>query len=295
MPPSAHKAILLIELLDVGLPYAAAEVIKCYAAIVSAHGGNHINAVGKKIVCSLGNPNAAAETACELMACNFPGKKPGRPISRMCVCQLPTGMENKDAHTRAISGAVRELIKAKAGQIVTTQETAANLSAQFEIKFGVPDGITGVRVFEIQMPVKPQPKPTQPEQTEWYEATRIAAPSDRPGKRLRLLWRQRDLKKEIVLHSAHPVITFGREGSNDIAIDSDMASRRHGHLEFREGSIYIIDDSTNGTFVVPFTGAKFMLHKSEELLPPRGHFCLGVERDANHPHAIQFITVFSAG
>lgn len=290
MSPSASKAILLIELLDVGLPYAAADVIKHYFAIVGAHGGSHINAVGKKIVCTLGTPNDAAETACELMECNYPGRKPGRPISRMCVCQVPTGMESKDAHTRAISGAVRELIKAKAGQIVTTQETAANLSAKFEIKFGVPDGNTGVRIFEILVPKKPQP-----EQTEWYEATRIASPSERPGKRLRLLWRQRDqTKKEIVLHSGHPVITFGREGSNDIAIDSDMASRRHGRLEFREGSIYIVDDSTNGTFVVPFTGAKFTLHKSEQILPPRGHFCLGAERDANHPHAVQFITVFSA-
>lgn len=285
MPPSAPKAILLIELLDVGQPYAAAEVIKRYGAIVGAHSGGHIFAVGKKIVCNLGNPNEAAETAFELMDCNYPGKKPGRPISRMCVCQVPVGLDSKEANTRAISSAVRELIKGRAGQIVTTQETAANLSAKFEIKFGVPDVKTGVRVFEIQIP----------EQPKLYEATRIASVGERPGKRLRLLWRQRDAKKEMVLHSAHPVITFGREDSNDIAIDNDMASRRHGILEFRERSIYIIDNSTNGTFVFPATGTKFMLHNDEQILPPRGHFCLGAERDANHAIAVQFVTVFSAG
>lgn len=285
MPPSAPKAILLIELLDIGQPYVATEVIKRYGAIVGTYSGSHIFAVGKKIVCNFGNPNEAAEAAFELMGCNYPGKKPGRPISRMCVCQVPAGLDAKEANSRAISSAVRELIKGRAGQIVTTQETAANLSAKFEIKFGVPDVKTGVRVFEIQIP----------EQPKLYEATRIASVGERPGKRLRLLWRQRDAKKEMALHSAHPVITFGREDSNDIAIDNDMASRRHGILEFRERSIYIIDNSTNGTFVFPATGTKFMLHNDEQILPPRGHFCLGAERDANHAIAVQFVTVFSAG
>lgn len=291
MPPRAPKAILLIELLDVGQPYAAVEVIKRYAVIVGTHRGSHIFAVGKKIVCNLGSPDEAAETAFELMECDYPGRKPGRPVSRMCACLVPTGMESKDANTRAISSAVRELIKAKVGQIVTTQETAANLSAKFEIKFGVPDPNSGVRVFEILKPASPK----APEQTKWYEETRIASLSERPGKRLRLLWRRNDAKKEMMLHSAHPVLTFGREDSNDIAIDNDMASRRHGVLEFRDGSIYIIDNSTNGTFVFPATGEKFVLHNNEQMLPLRGHFCLGAERDANHPTSVQFATVFSAG
>lgn len=285
MPPSTAKAILLIELLDADPPYNAAEVVKRFDTIVGAHGGNHINAVGKKIVCTLVNPNVAAETAVELMACDFPGKKPGRPIARMCVCQLPPSVEGKDAHSQAIAIAVRELVKANAGQIVTTQETAADLSAQYEVKFGNPSGNTGVRVFEILPPVKSKPE----------EATRIAALADRSGKKLRLRWGQAgQAKKEMVLYSDHPLIAFGRVESNDIVVDSSMASRRHGRLEYRKGGIFIVDESTNGTFVFPEVGAKFKVHNSERTLPPRGYFCLGEELDANDPLAVQFVTVFSA-
>lgn len=285
MPPSTAKAILLIELLDADPPYNAAEVVKHFDTIVGAHGGSHINAVGKKIVCTLGTPNIAAETACELMACNFPGKKPGQPIARMCVCQLPASVEDKDAHSQAIAIAVRELVKANAGQIVTTQETAGNLSSQYEIKFGNPSGNTGVRVFEILPPVKAKPE----------EATRIAALSDRSGKKLRLRWGQSGLvKKEMVLYSDHPLIAFGRVEGNDIVVDSNMASRRHGCLEYRKGSIYLVDESTNGTFVFPEVGAKFKVHNGERSLPPRGYFCLGEELDANNPLAVHFVTVFSA-
>ena len=171
MPPSAAKTILLIELLDAGQSFNAAEVLQRFDAIVGKRGSDRINAVGKKIVCSFGSPDIAAETACELMECDFPGKKPGQQIARMCVCQLPTGVDGKDAHTQAISVAVRELVKAKAGQIVTTQETAGNLSALYEVKFGTSEVHAGVRIFEILPPVKQE------------EMTRIASLGDRAGKK----------------------------------------------------------------------------------------------------------------
>lgn len=285
MPPSNAKTILLIELLDTAQPYDAAEVVKRYDAIVSGHGGNHINAVGKKIVCTLADPNVAAETAIELMACDYPGKHPSLPIARMSICQLSPTVEPKEAHTQAVSAAVRELVKASAGQIVTTQETAASLSSKHEVKFGAASGKTGIRVFEIVVPVKSKAD----------EATRLASLADRTGKKLRVRWKQNQANKEMVLYSDRTTIAFGREESNDIVSESSMASRRHGRLEFRSGGVFLVDESTNGTFVFPADGPKFRVQHGERRLPPRGYFCLGEEVDADHPAAIHFVTVFSAG
>lgn len=285
MPPSNAKTILLIELLDIGQPYDAAEVVKRFDVIVGEHGGNHINAVGKKIVCTLNDPNVAAETAIEMMRCEFPGCDPALPLARMCICQLSTALEAKEAHTQAVSAAVRELVKAAAGQIVTTQETAANLSSKHEVKFGTANGKTGVRVFEIVVPPIPKAE----------EATRLASVADRTGKKVRLRWRQGQVNKEMVLYGERPIVTFGREDGNDIVSDSSMASRRHGRLEFRKGGIFLIDESTNGTFVFPETGPKFKVQRGEHYLPPRGYFCLGEEVNADNPVAINFVTVFSAG
>lgn len=285
MPQRNAKTILLIELLDTGQPYDAAEVVKHYDAIIGERAGNHINAVGKKIVCTLDDPDSAAETAIELMACDYPGKNPSQPVARMSICQLDAAMDAKEAHTQAVSAAVRELVKANAGQIVTTQETAESLSSKHEIKFGAAGGKTGVRVFEIVIPVKSKAD----------EATRLASLADRTGKKLRVRWKQGQANKEMVLYSERPAISFGREESNDIVSESSMASRRHGRLEFRMSGAFLVDESTNGTFVFPCDGPKFRIQRGERRLPARGYFCLGDEVNEDHPAAIHFVTVFSAG
>jgi len=294
MSPNNAKAILLIELLETEQPYNTAEAIKSFCAIINAHGGSHVNTAGRKIVCTLVGPNMAAETACELMECIFPGKTSFQPVARMCICQLPGKVDSKEAHAEAIAAAARELVKAGPGQIVATQETAENLSDQYEVKFGSSSGNTAMRVFEV----------TRASGPEDCDTTRIVSPSDRaraalaesPGKQIHLRWRSKDqAKKEIVLNSAHPVATFGREDGNDIVIESGTASRRHGKIECQGDRIFIIDESTNGTFVVPVSGSKFVVHKEKKPLPPRGYISLGEQLNAEHPGTIQFVTGFSVG
>lgn len=280
------KTVLMIELLETEQDYSASTVLANFEWIMEERGGKLVNAAGKKVVWTLGDPNEAAEAACEMIVSDYPGKSQEHPILRICICQLPSAEESKEAQTQSIAAAVRELLKANPGQIVATQETAELLSSQFEVKYGTPFGKTGIKVFEIVLPARFAKN----------EATRLSSIADRTGKKLRLRWRLKDQSsKEMVLYSEHTTITFGRDDSNDIVIESGMASRRHGQVEYRNGSIYLIDNSTNGTFVFPEVGAKFKVHKGEKLVPPRGYFCLGEELDANHSLAIHFVTVFSAG
>lgn len=290
MLPNNAKIILLIELLETERPYNVAEAIKSFYAIINAHGGSHVNTAGKKIVCTIAGHNAAAETACELMACNFAGKTAFQPVARMCICQLRDKADSKEAHTEAIAAAARELVKAAPGQIVTTRETAENLSDQYEVKFGS-GGNTAMRVFEVTRAFS-------------EDETRIVSPADRsraalaesPGKQIYLRWRSKDqAKREIVLNGAHPVATFGREEGNDIVIESGTASRRHGKIECRGDNFFIVDESTNGTFIAPVNGDKFVVHKDKKILPQRGHISLGEQLKADHPGVIQFVTGFSVG
>jgi len=78
-------------------------------------------------------------------------------------------------------------------------------------------------------------------------------------------------------------------------IESGTASRRHGKIECRSDNIFIIDESTNGTFVFPKTGDKFLVHQDKKILPPRGYISLGEKLSADHPSTIQFVTGFSVG
>ena len=45
------------------------------------------------------------------------------------------------------------------------------------------------------------------------------------------------------------VVTLGHGAENDLVFGSPYASRSHAHIEVRRSSFYLVDASTNGTFV----------------------------------------------
>ncbi len=65
-----------------------------------------------------------------------------------------------------------------------------------------------------------------------------------------------------------PIITVGRDRSNDIIIDHPLASRRHARFEQTEEGFFVRDlDSTNGTFLNQerLIGVR-SLHNSDQIL-----------------------------
>lgn len=294
MPPSNAKSILLIELLETERPYNLTEAIQRYYEIINAHGGSHVNTAGRKIVCTMGNADMAAETACELMECSLPGRSPLYPVARMCLCQLPGIADPKEAHAQAIAAAVRELVKAGPGQVVATQETAESLSGEYEVRLGASTGDATQRVFEVSRSSSSMDSDTTRVVTAADRAR--AALAESPGKQISLRWRCKDQsKRELVLNRAHPIATFGREDGNDVVIESTTASRRHGRFECQRDSVFIVDESTNGTFVFPKGGDGFTVHKDKKILPPRGYISLGEKLNADHPATIHFVIGFSVG
>ncbi|MDR1063659.1 MAG: FHA domain-containing protein [Azoarcus sp.] len=73
-----------------------------------------------------------------------------------------------------------------------------------------------------------------------------APPQASPGPRLRLHHRQ----KTIFVEENRPVVLIGREHGNDIVIDDPRASRQHARIERRRSGFVLIDQSTNGCFVM---------------------------------------------
>ena len=54
-----------------------------------------------------------------------------------------------------------------------------------------------------------------------------------------------------------------------------MASRVHCKIEYRRGQFFLIDQSTNGTYVTVEGDAEIMLKREQLLLRGRGVICLG--------------------
>ncbi len=73
-----------------------------------------------------------------------------------------------------------------------------------------------------------------------------SSPSPSPGPRMRLK-HQHDI---LFVDGSRPVILLGRELGNDIVIIDPRASRQHARIERRREGFLLIDESTNGCFVL---------------------------------------------
>lgn len=72
-----------------------------------------------------------------------------------------------------------------------------------------------------------------------------------------------------------PKLTLGRETTNDVVVTDRAASRAHAEVVHRRGRCYLVDRSTNGTFLRPGRRKPHHLHREEILLEGEGTFSLG--------------------
>jgi len=70
-------------------------------------------------------------------------------------------------------------------------------------------------------------------------------------------------------------LTLGRISGNDLVVDDGAVSREHAEFVRRKGSVYLVDHSTNGTYVKPEFGKPRHLHREEFMLDGSGEISLG--------------------
>ena len=89
------------------------------------------------------------------------------------------------------------------------------------------------------------------------------------------------LGNTITLTTERPSYVLGRGTESDLVIESALASRRHARLEFRWGEVYLVDHSTNGTYLRSEQGKRetdgvsVRLHRRETQLKGRGWIGIG--------------------
>ncbi|MCB1957053.1 MAG: FHA domain-containing protein [Rhodocyclaceae bacterium] len=88
----------------------------------------------------------------------------------------------------------------------------------------------------------------------------------------------------VIVEEMRPIILLGREQGNDVVIIDPRASRQHARIERRRDGFVLVDQSTNGTYVVSGGGAEQCARKSEVVLTGQGRVGCGfsandIERD----------------
>jgi predicted component of type VI protein secretion system len=67
-----------------------------------------------------------------------------------------------------------------------------------------------------------------------------------------------------------------------------MASRVHCKIEYRRGNFFLVDQSTNGTYVTVAGDAEIVLKREQIMLRGRGVICLGHKSSSAGAEIVSF-------
>ena len=184
----------------------------------------------------------------------------------------PAIEEEGDFFGDAVNTAARMAGLAKGGQVITSGSTVDALSPLLQASTRELDAMLvkgkqdEIRIFEVI----------------WKDSddlTALAArepPLSTHEPTLTVTYGGQVLK----LGAARPSASLGREATNDLAINDKMASRVHCKIEYRRREFFLVDQSTNGTYVKFDSDAEIVLKREQLLLRGRGAISLGTSSAA---------------
>ena len=94
--------------------------------------------------------------------------------------------------------------------------------------------------------------------------------------------------QEVKLDDSKPVLHLGRADDNDLVVNNLLISRLHCRIELTRGKIRLIDESTNGTFILNNKGQELFVRRDSLRLEGEGFVGLGKVVQPDSPHAIYF-------
>lgn len=249
--------------------------------VIQRHGGTVIKTIGDEVMCTFPGADAAVQAACAMQESVAAKVVPGETALdiRVGLHYGPALVELGDVFGDAVNVAARIVALAKARQILTTRQTVEALSPLLR---------AGTR-YTDRAPVKGKQEEIDVYEVIWREEdlTRMEGyqiPLADSQARLQLRFRE----QEIEASHSRPVVTIGRDQQNDIIVLDTLASRMHARIEYRRGKFVLLDQSTNGTYVLTEEGEKAYLRREELTLRGAGVISLGRAVDADSPEAIHF-------
>ena len=172
--------------------------------------------------------------------------------------------------------------QAKAGQIMTTANLVEQLSGEWRASVRQIDIATlkgrsnEVALFEVLW---------QPEETTSMVPT-ISRRGAGTSKQLRL--RLRYQGQELYVDESRANVNIGRAEENDLVIKGNLISRLHARVEVNRNKFMLIDQSTNGTFVLGKDGEEAFVRRDSMQIRGEGLIGLGKAPDSNSSQVIRY-------
>jgi adenylate cyclase len=193
----------------------------------------------------------------------------------------PVVVENRDIFGSAVHTANRMTSQAKAGQIMTTANLVEQLTSEWRASVRQIDIATlkgrssEVALFEVLW---------QPEDTTSMVPT---IPARKTATKLRL--RLRYQGQELYVDESRANVNIGRAEENDLVVKGNLISRLHARVEVSRSKFMLIDQSTNGTFVLGKDGEEAFVRRDSMQIRGEGLIGLGKAPDSNSSQVIRYI------
>jgi len=252
---------------------------------ISRFNGTVIKTIGDEIMCTFPDAEAALKAGVDMQEnleeANDEGFAEVPVQIRIGFHYGPAIMEDGDVHGDAVNVSARMASQAQADQIITTSETSKllNPALQEDIKFVDFAPIKGKGTVEI---VK----------FEWKEDDATQMSADIPnaiasiGEAAELTLKYKD--SEILLNNDREIAVLGRSATCDLPVKESLASRQHIKIELRRDKFFLIDQSTNGTYVQQADGSEAFVRREEVPLIGSGKISLGRAFNDNPQDLISF-------
>jgi len=251
------------------------------------HEGTVIKTIGDEIMATFPTADEALNAASQMqheIRSHAQLKVDGQSINIRIGCHFgPVVLENRDIFGAAVHTANRMTSQAKAGQIMITGSMVQRLA---------PEWRSSVRQIDITM-LRGKSNEDELYEVLWQKED---ATSMLPSLALGAMQKKHNLRlhlyyqgTELLLTDGRPGVNIGRAEDNDLVIKGNLISRLHARIECTRNKFVLIDQSTNGTFVLSQSGEESFVRRDSVQLKGEGMIGFGKTPDANSPQHLRFV------
>lgn len=284
---SKKRAILFADVTDSTRIYelhgdkrAARSIDACIgelARIVAAHNGTVVKTIGDEIMAAFSDVDSACRASHDMQAA-VSVMQPVEGIQHAIRVGFHHGdvlASENDFWGDAVNTASRVTELARPGQILTTAVTVDSMSEALRMQTRDLDAhnIKGkkdpVRVFEVQW-------------ADDVDSTRVVTLVSQPTTPTKigtLVYAGNTFEISTNDPNEQNPLWLGRDTRCELIVPESTASRRHARIERRGAQVYLVDDSTNGTYVRVGRNADVHLRRESMLLLGSGKITLGTPTD----------------
>jgi len=259
--------------------------IEVMSAAAQEFNGSIIKTMGDELMATFERPDDAMNAGARMHE-NITDELvvDGESVTVRIGCNFgPAIVETDDVFGTAVNIASRMTSQAKSGQIITTGPTVELLSPEWQASTRQIDlaKIKGradqMALFEVIW--KKEDATSMIRSISWDE---VAA-----TKQGRITLRYKN--QEVEVDESRPLVAMGRADDSDLVVNNHLISRLHAQVELKRGKFRLIDQSTNGTFVLNNLGQELFVRRDSVQLTGEGFIGLGKAVKPDSPTAIYYI------